>query len=168
MRRELENQLRVIEELLQRLQMLLIVRDPASGPAADAYDGLRRAVVASAAERTAHLAHLARLDAEVQRDGASVEAISMLMRDLLAEAGIERTSEWIDGSFDVLDGTGDRFEVIEPAYAEPSTGRLVRRGKARRVDTSADLIQGVAAGDVAAATVANNAGTPELPKADRE
>ena len=130
MRRALETRLHEIDDHLERLQLLLMVREPATGLAADAYDGLRKAVVASAAERTAHLSQLARLDSEVRR-GASTEAIAMLLQDLLAEAGLTRLTEPVDGAFDVVDGDGDRLEVIEPAYVELETRRIVRTGKAR-------------------------------------
>jgi hypothetical protein len=132
MRRALENRLHEIDDHLERLQLLLMVREPATGLAANAYEGLRKAVVASAADRTAHLSQLARLDYEVGR-GASPEAIAMLLQDLLAEAGLTRLTEPADGAFEVVDGDGDQLEIIEPAYVELETRRIVRAGKAKAV-----------------------------------
>lgn len=114
-----------------------MVREPATMQTAEAYEGLRKQVIASAAERNAHLAQLARLDAEANR-GASAESMQLLLRDLLNEAGLHRL-ESVDGSssglFDDVGGEGDAWRVVEPAYYEDMSGqvRIVRTGKAERV-----------------------------------
>lgn len=133
MRRALEERLARIEERLERLQLLLMVREPQTGAAADAYEGLRRQVVASASERTAHLAQLARLDSEVSA-GASPESVERLLRDLLAESGLEPVTQPNATEFEIVGGSGSELVLVEAAYIERSTGRIVRRGKATAAD----------------------------------
>jgi hypothetical protein len=138
MRRALEERLARIEERLERLQLLLMVREPQTGVAADAYEGLRRQVVASASERTAHLAQLARLDSEVS-GGASPESVERLLRDLLAESGLEAVTQPNAAEFEIVSGSGNELVLVEAAYIERATGRVVRRGKATAVDRSAGM-----------------------------
>jgi len=129
---------------LDMIKTIVMIREPATVQAADAYEGLRKAVIAGAAERTAHLQQLARLDAEVSR-GAGIEDIERLLRDLLAEAGLHRMTKVPlggEGAFDVVGGEGPSLRVLEPAYFAETGGseaRLVRTGKAERVahDTAA-------------------------------
>ena len=145
MRKRIDNELADIRIGLELIKTIVMIREPATVQAAEAYEGLRKAVIAGAAERTAHLQQLARLDAEVNR-GASIEAIRKLLRDLLAEAGLHRINEVEaggEGAFDEVGGKGDAWRVVEPAYYE-DTGRgqprLVRAGKAERVEcASPDL-----------------------------
>jgi hypothetical protein len=141
-RKRLEAELAELRFGMELIKDIVMVREPATMQTAEAYEGLRKQVIASAAERNSHLTQLARLDAEAHR-GASVEDIQLLLRDLLAEAGLHRV-ESVDGGserlFDDLGGRGDTWQVVEPAYCE-DTGRgqvrLVRSGKAQRVDGAA-------------------------------
>ena len=139
MRKRIDNELAEIRNGLELIKTVVMIREPSTVQAAEAYDGLRRQVIAGAAERTAHLQQLARLDSEVTR-GASIDDMRRLLRDLLAEAGLHRLSEVEVGNeaaFDDVGGKGDGWEVVEPAYCE-DTGRgqvrLVRAGKAQRVE----------------------------------
>ena len=109
MRKRIDNELAGIRSGLELIKTVVMIREPATGLAAEAYDGLRRQVIAGAAERNCHLQQLARLDAEVTR-GASIEALQKLLRDLLAEAGLHRMNEvevGFEGDFDDLGGKGD-------------------------------------------------------------
>jgi hypothetical protein len=129
-----------IERRLERLDIILMIKDPGAGKSADAYEGLRRQVVASAGERTAHLAHLAEIDAALQR-GEGPNELSLLVRDLFDQAGLARVSDPnVREAFEVVAGEGDDLVVLEPAYVEPATGRLVKQGRARadRPATPAD------------------------------
>ena len=120
-----------MDRKLEKLELILTLKDPGSSKAADAYEGLRRQVVASSGERVAHLAHLAQVDSAVQR-GEGHDGLRLLLRDLMAQAGVERIT---DGSrreaFEIVDGEGDGLEVLQPAYIEPTTGRIVQLGRAR-------------------------------------
>jgi hypothetical protein len=143
-RKKIDSELSGIRTDLELIRTILMIREPATVQAAEAYEALRRQVIAGAAERNSHLQQLARLDAEVNR-GASDDAIRQLLRDLLAEAGLHRINEVEVGNevaFDEVGGRGDGWRVVEPAYYE-DTGqgqpRLIRTGKAERVaNASAD------------------------------
>jgi hypothetical protein len=151
MRKRIDDALADVRNDLELIKTISMIREPAAVQAAEAYDGLRKAVIAGTAERNAHLQQLARLDAEVNR-GADIEAIQRLLRDLLAEAGLHRLNEVQAGAetaFDNVGGKGEKWRVLEPAYFE-DTGRgdprLVRMGKAERFETaSSDLLPAVPA-----------------------
>jgi hypothetical protein len=129
--RRLRHQLTALDERLARIEDMLLLKDPGAARAAEAYDGLRRQVVAASAERTAHLVHLAQFDAALGA-GEPAGALALLAADLLAQAGLERCTDPAQAdAFDI--STGDASAgllVVEPAYVEAHTGRVVRRGRA--------------------------------------
>lgn len=138
--RRISDQLALLAARLEAVEDMLLHKDPGAARAAEAYDGLRRQVAAASAERVAHLAHLAQIDAAV-RSGESPESLALLTADFLAQVGIERRAEPSrDDAFET-DGPpgpgGGRLRVVEPAYVESATGRVVRRGRAAWVRRSA-------------------------------
>ncbi len=120
---------RSIREQLDRLELILTIRDPGSSKAAEAYEGLRKSITAAVAERTSHLVHLAQMDAALQR-GETADSLALLMRDLMAQAGLERVSDPTCRDCYEVDGDAGPLEVLEPAYVEIATARLVRPGRA--------------------------------------
>lgn len=134
--RRISDQLAFLAVRLERVEDMLLLKDPGAARAAEAYDGLRRQVVAAAAERVAHLAHLVQVDAAV-RAGEPPESLALLTADLLAQVGVERRDDpGVPDAYD-LDGPAgsgpDELRVVEPAYVESHTGRVVRRGRAIRI-----------------------------------
>ena len=129
--RRLYQQLATLDERLAGIEGMLLLKDPGAARAADAYEGLRRQIVGSSAERTAHLVHLAQFDAAL-RAGEPPGALALLATDLLAQAGLERCDDPArPGAFDISPGAeGEDLRVVEPAYVETHTGRVVRRGRA--------------------------------------
>ncbi len=129
--RRLDEQLAALGERLGRIEDMLLLKDPGAAKAAEAYEGLRRQVVAAAAERVAHLADLARLDAAV-RAGESSDSLALLLSDLLVQAGVERHHDpALAGAFEIPAGDEDtELDVVEPAYVETGTRRVVRQGRA--------------------------------------
>lgn len=129
--RRLHQQLSGLDERLARIEDMLLLKDPGAARAAEAYDGLRRQVMGASAERTAHLVHLAQFDAALGA-GESTGSLALLAADLLAQAGLERCADPAQAdAFDI--DPGDRngeLRVVEPAYVEIHTGRVVRRGRA--------------------------------------
>lgn len=130
--------------LLNRLDAAVVVRDPGSARSAEAFDGLRRTVIAGAKARRAHVSHLLALRDSIA-NGATVEAIANRINDFVEELGlfaVENTdnAEW----FEIVEGEGDHLECIEPAVVdETELGRvLIRPGKARRFHASSQ--QGIA------------------------
>lgn len=129
--RRLRQELGPLDERLARIEAMLLLKDPGAARAAEAYEGLRRQLVGASAERTTHLVHLAQFDAALCA-GEPAGALAMLAADLLAQAGLERCHDPArEGAFDISPGD-ERAElrVVEPAYVETHTGRVVRRGRA--------------------------------------
>lgn len=127
----IEASLQSIDHSMDRVEVATMVREPSTGLAADAYEGLRRQVVAAAAERTAHLVQLARF-AEAVRTG-DTGALPLLVEDWLRQAGVERREDPTDDAcFDVLDtdDPGAPRTVLRPAYVDAATSRPVLMGQA--------------------------------------
>ena len=130
------SQLGRIENLLQRLDAAVVVRDPGSARAAEMYEGLRKQIIQSGKNHRMHLSHLIALQDSIER-GADIELIRDRVNDYLIELGIQKTSDTshID-SFEVVEGEGSNFECIEPAIIEVLEDGSIRThqlGKARRV-----------------------------------
>ena len=130
------SQLSRIENLLQRLDAAVVVRDPGSARAADMYEGLRKQIIQSGKNHRMHLSHLIALQDSIER-GADIDLIRDRVNDYLNELGIQKTSDTthID-SFEVIEGKGSNFECIEPAIIELLEDGSIRThqlGKARRV-----------------------------------
>lgn len=130
------SQLGRIENLLQRLDAAVVVRDPGNARAAEMYEGLRKQIIQSGKNHRMHLSHLIALQESIER-GADIDLIRDRVNDYLNELGIKKTSDTshID-SFEVVEGEGSNFECIEPAIIEVLEDGSIRThqlGKARRV-----------------------------------
>ena len=123
-------QLDTIDRRTELIEAILLVRDPGSSMAAQAFDGLRRAVIDARQARQTHLVHLAQIDTAVQR-GATNADLKLLLRDLLAETGVVRLVDPSNvGAFDVS-GVGPNLTVTAPAYVDGATGTVIVQGQAR-------------------------------------
>jgi hypothetical protein len=127
-------QLDQLDRRTEKMETILMVREPASGAAAEAYDGLRKQIVAAVGERTAHLKQLAQLDAALTA-GASADVVAKLVRDFADQAALERVKDAEhperDLLFETVEDLGGRYEVLEAAYVDAKTGRVIRRGSVR-------------------------------------
>lgn len=134
MSRRIPQRLAAVEARLANIEGMLLLKDPGAAKAAEAYEGLRRQIVAATGERVAHLAHLAQFDAAL-RAGESTESLALLVTDLLAQAGLLRwNNPTLEGAFEIPpEGEGDGLRMVEPAYVETRSGRVVRQGRATRV-----------------------------------
>jgi len=125
-----------IEGLLQRLDAAVVVRDPGSTHAAEAYEGLRKQITHSGKSHRIHTAHLLSLADSLER-GADMELIRDRVSDFMAELGLKRIYDTGDSElFEIIEGEGSGLECIEPAIVEQlADGRrfVVRQGNARRV-----------------------------------
>lgn len=130
-RRELSE----IKELVSSINTALIVREPGTALAADAYDGLRRQVSKATTERRAHLVELVRL-LEAIDNGVSGDALRRLVEGWADQAGLSRLSDPTPPeAFEIIDD-GDRagpLEVINPAWVAGDV--LIKQGLARRTDS---------------------------------
>jgi hypothetical protein len=121
-----------IERSIERIEVATIVRDPTSPLSADAYEGLRRQVVAAAGERAAHLHQLARFAQAVTN--AEPGQLTGLVSEWMGQANLVRVEDpHDDRHFDILGGEGDLLRTVRPAYVDATTGRTVITGQAERV-----------------------------------
>ena len=140
----IEEALSRVDRSIDRIEVATIVREPNLGLAAEAYEGLRRQVVAAAAERTAHLAQLAQL-AEAVRTQRTND-LPGLVEDWMLQSGLERRRDPHDDRYvDVL-GTpateGEPRTLLRPAYVDAVTGRPIMMGQAEQ---TTGLIEGAQA-----------------------
>lgn len=133
--REIHGLVGRIDQRLDKVELITMVREPASAVAADAYEGLRKQVVTSATERWAHLAQLAQLDLALAR-GADREVLGTMIDGWLAHSALVRVAEVgpadVELFFELVEDLGGPLEVLEPAYQDRITQRVVRQGRARR------------------------------------
>ncbi|WP_062381173.1 hypothetical protein [Demequina pelophila] len=126
-----------LEREVELIHTALVVRDPGTSMSSQAYEGLRKQVVASASARQAHVAQIAEIDAALQR-GASLEDLGNLVDQWLLQAGVERVQDFGDPhAFESTIPAGEEAEVEVPAYRVTATGQLVRQGRLRAVKKSA-------------------------------
>jgi hypothetical protein len=128
-----------IDRNVERIELATVLREPNTKLSVDAYDGLRKQVVAAASERAAHLHQLAEFDSALDR-GASLDDLRTLVGEWLGQAGIQVvTDPFLEDAYELVgEGSGD-LRVVRPAYVDTATGRLVRRGIAERIDQGADI-----------------------------
>jgi hypothetical protein len=123
-----------LERRAEKMETILMVREPATSAAADAYDGLRKQVVTAVTERLAHLAQLVQFDTALahgaDRDYLTRTASAWLEQASLARVCDARTDQ--DLLFELVEDLGGPLEVLEPAYVDLVTGRVIRPGQARR------------------------------------
>lgn len=128
---------RLLEELIRkmdRVEVALIVRDPGTSLSAEAYDGLRKQVAVAARERQAHLVQLAILD-ETLRSTDDLDAARSVLSELMQQAGLKTVEDASHPEmYQIVAGRGTSLEILSPAYVEEGTGRLIRQGRARKVE----------------------------------
>jgi hypothetical protein len=139
--REVSNRLVRLEHEAELMRNIFIVKEPDTVHAANAYEGLRKQVVAATSERMSHLTQLAFMAVAVDR-ASSVDDLRPQVQEWLRQAGVVEVREVpastrpSDLFEDVDGGTLDHataVEVLEPAYVDSQTGRLLRLGRARPV-----------------------------------
>lgn len=137
-RRERDERMRSIEQTLDRIWTATIVRDPGISKVADAYDGLRKQVIAAVNERTAHLQQLAKFDAAL-RAKASHDELADLVREWMAQASLEVVMDpRMNGAFEIVGSRqGAELLIRRPAYVDGVSGRVVRGGIAAYEDPPA-------------------------------
>jgi hypothetical protein len=123
-----------VDRRVEKIEMVTLIREPNSGMAADAYNGLRKQIIAAVTERNVHLHQLTQFDAAV-RAGTNQDDLTVLVRGWLAQSGIQVVSDAREHeAFDFVgpeDGTDVR--IVRPAYVDEATGRVIQMGVAERV-----------------------------------
>jgi hypothetical protein len=130
---ELERMVDQVSRSIEKIEVATIVREPRSQVAVDAYDGLRRQIVAAAGERMAHLHQLVLFAEAVTVPGPAVNLTPVVL-EWMQQAGVERVEDVRDPDYyEVLGGTGPELRVLRPAYRDQVTGRPIRMGQTERV-----------------------------------
>lgn len=150
-----------MHERIRDIDVALIVREPGTARAAEAYEGLRRSVATAARERRQHLAQLVEIADAIER-GASIDTLRQRCEQWCLEAGLERRSDVVPEWFSVVEGEGPVLEVIAPAWVDSASGQLVKQGTARRVPGE------IGKAPAAASTPARAADAPSAPSAPSE
>ena len=140
MRRQLEMAHAGLDEkvtsALNEVNAELVVRDTGSGRSADAYEGLRKQVVAASNDRRKHVADLAQIDHALSRTD-NLDDLRDLSAEWLNAAGIEKLANISEDNvraFEVVgDGAGPLM-VVAPAYLVSETGQIARQGRAYRTE----------------------------------
>lgn len=134
---EVNERLKELEHQAEIIKTVLIVREPNTLHASQAYDGLRKQVAASAAERRAHLTQLATMAVAVSRartvaDLAPQVAEWMTQAGVISLRGVPKGHE-AEHLFEDIGGQGldGELEILEAAYVDGQTGSLLRPGRAR-------------------------------------
>lgn len=130
-----------VEALIARLldERSIATVDVDGSPSAQAYEGLRESVNEGAQSRRVHLAQLTQLDRAL-RASTTLDGPRMLLADMMEECGLQRVDD--ASQVDLFqveddDGEGTTLEVLEPAYVDANTGRVVRHGRARALASGA-------------------------------
>lgn len=137
--RALLEELSIVHEMVSSINTALIVREPGTAVAADAFDGLRRQVAQATAERRAHLIELSRL-LEALDKGVSGDQLERLVSGWADQAGLRQS--WDSDQVEWFEIIGERksadpLEVAQPAWVAGDPPVLVRPGVARRIESEA-------------------------------
>ena len=116
------------------LKTILMIREPETVTAANAYEGLRKQIVAAAGERRAHLTQLAQIDTMLHHT-SDIDALRRVSTEWMEQAGVARLESVPDGIrvedlFEILDQAGDVLRIVQPAYIDEQSGRVLRMGRA--------------------------------------
>lgn len=127
-----------LDRSLEKIELVTIVREPNTGMSAEAYDGLRKQVIAAVNERMAHLQQLAQFDAAIQ-SGASGDELDALVREWRGQSQLDviEDIELTDAFELVGPESAVGRQLVRPAYVDGVTGRVVRAGIIERVDEPA-------------------------------
>ena len=117
------NRLKTVEHLLdkidrsvERIEIVTVVREPNTSLSADAYNGLRKQIIAAVGERNAHIHQLAQFDSAL-RAGSTPDELSALVGQWLSQASVETLED--------LDVEG-AFDLVGPADAHRAPGHPAR------------------------------------------
>jgi hypothetical protein len=128
-----------LDRRTEKMETILMIREPSSTAAADAYEGLRKQVVGAVSERLSHLSQLVQMDHAIAL-GADHEVLAKMVASWCEQASLERITDvnhpQADTLFELVDDAGGELMLLEPAYADRLTGRLIRQGRARRLPES--------------------------------
>jgi S-adenosylmethionine:diacylglycerol 3-amino-3-carboxypropyl transferase len=95
---------------------------------------LRQAVLEAFRTREQYVARLVETDAASWMTEMSAKSLRRAVRASLIDSGVRVIESTDEGEhFVVVEGEGDGFEVVRPAYLDQATGKLILSGQLRRV-----------------------------------
>ena len=124
-----------MDRRLEKIEVVTLVREPGTASSADAYNGLRKQVIAAVGERNAHLHQLAQFAAALD-SGATADELRALVGEWLEQSSITAVDDpSLEEAFEVV-GPADapQRRVVRPGYVDRMTGRVVRRGVIERLE----------------------------------
>ena len=126
--------------LLNRIEAALVVRDPGNARSVEAYEGLRKQVIAAANERRRMLVMLVQLNTAIAA-GASTNAVHARVDEWSDQAGLEAVYGPVTPELFEVTGPGEHLRVHRPAWVDRNSGMVVSRGIAEAVvvEASQDL-----------------------------
>jgi hypothetical protein len=139
---EINQRLVDLQHEAELIKTVLIVKEPNTIHAAEAFDGLRKQVIATMSERRAHVNQLVTMSVALSR-AATLDDIRAQVGEWLAQADVRcidsldavpRDAPVNDLLEDVDGGSlegAEVVEILEPIYVDGINGMLLRRGRAR-------------------------------------
>src|SRR4051794_25254287 len=89
---DIVDRLRGLEHDAELMRTVLIVKEPTSVAAAESYEGLRKQIVAGAAERRSHLNQLVAMSVAVGR-ARSLDDLGVMVSEWMQQAGVIEVSD---------------------------------------------------------------------------
>jgi hypothetical protein len=133
----LETQMNQLQHEAEMSRTVLMVKEPDAVRAAEAYEGLRKQVIASSTSRRMHLTQLAQMAVAVSR-AATVNDLRGIVAQWLEQAAVVALDEVPEGFraqdlFESIDGARpasiEGMVVIEPAYVDAQNSVILRTGR---------------------------------------
>lgn len=134
--RDLQRDLVELGHHLEMIKTVLIVSNPDSPMAADAYNGLRRTVVQSLQSTQILHAAIAQLDS-ISTATHDIEVIRAKLGELMAQYGIQKIYDY-EARPDAFErvGKGNTYTAKKPAYVTSSEMPPIQMGVAEATDGS--------------------------------
>lgn len=100
---------------------------------------LRQAVLEAFRTREEYLARMVETDLFAGMPNQSAAVLRRSIRSVLVDQGVRCVDSPDEQEhFVVVEGEGDAFEVLRPAYLDQATGKLILSGQLRRIPTPVD------------------------------
>jgi hypothetical protein len=132
--RELKSDLVALNHRLDLIETVLVVSNPDSPMAANAYTGLRKTIVQSFQATQALRATIAQLDSLATATD-NIEDIQVKLAELMSQFGVTKVEQYEDRSdaFERI-GSGSRYTVTKPAYVASPEMPAILMGVAEATD----------------------------------
>lgn len=116
-------------------ELMAALPDDARPTQAAVTGALRQAVLEAFRSREEYVARMVEVDLFADEPNQSARSLRKGIRTALLDQGVRRVDS-PDGEselFVVVEGEGEAFEVLRPAYVDQATGKLVLSGQLRRL-----------------------------------